>query len=157
MSCSIPLAVKKVFSSIKLRKIKFECNVVNLESAFKLERQKNRNHIHYCSAFFHFSLCATNWEAREKKMRNVSATLPSSASFKLICFLKSLFFLSLLKELVLKPGTELRELWTKAPFPLTFKVYVFNITNPQEVTDGGKVCIYLLMRWKLLIFCVFFL
>lgn len=92
-----------------------------------------------------------------KKMRNVSATLPSSASFKLICFLKSLFFLSLLKELVLKPGTELRELWTKAPFPLTFKVYVFNITNPQEVTDGGKVCIYLLMRWKLLIFCVFFI
>lgn len=41
---------------------------------------------------------------------------------------------------MLKDGTELRKLWSKAPFAVTFKVYVFNITNPDEVVRGGKVC-----------------
>lgn len=37
------------------------------------------------------------------------------------------------------PGTEIRQLWEKAPFAVTFKIYVFNITNPEQVVNGGKV------------------
>lgn len=32
-------------------------------------------------------------------------------------------------------------MWSVAPFAVTFKVYVFNVTNPESVTRGGKVCI----------------
>lgn len=46
------------------------------------------------------------------------------------------------QNLVLKPGSELRELWSEAPFAVTFKVYVFNITNPDDVVQGRKVCYF---------------
>lgn len=44
------------------------------------------------------------------------------------------------QNLALKPGSEIRELWSEAPFAVTFKVYVFNITNPHDVVQGRKVC-----------------
>jgi hypothetical protein len=43
-----------------------------------------------------------------------------------------------MKELNLKPGTQVRETWEKPPFHLDFKVYIFNITNPLEVVQGKK-------------------
>ncbi|XP_070066704.1 sensory neuron membrane protein 1 [Drosophila virilis] len=54
-----------------------------------------------------------------------------------------LAFPMLFKELVkrsvnLKPGSETRQLWEKMPFPLTFKIYVFNVTNAQDIEMGGK-------------------
>lgn len=42
---------------------------------------------------------------------------------------------------MLKPNSEIRELWAKAPFAVTFKVYIFNITNSEDVMRGGKVCL----------------
>ncbi|XP_043866499.1 LOW QUALITY PROTEIN: sensory neuron membrane protein 1-like [Drosophila mojavensis] len=38
----------------------------------------------------------------------------------------------------LKPGSETRQLWEKMPFPLSFKVYVFNVTNSANIEAGGK-------------------
>lgn len=29
-------------------------------------------------------------------------------------------------------------MWTIPPFAVTFKVYLFNVTNPYEVMNGGK-------------------
>lgn len=37
------------------------------------------------------------------------------------------------------PGSDIRKMWENFPFPLQFSVYVFNITNPAEFTDGKKV------------------
>lgn len=43
-----------------------------------------------------------------------------------------------LQQLNLKPGTQMRDMFTVIPFPLDFKVHVFNVTNPNEVETGGK-------------------
>lgn len=40
------------------------------------------------------------------------------------------------------PKSTLRPLYTKVPFPLDFKIYVFNITNKDEVFNGGKTIKY---------------
>ncbi|KAK0097725.1 hypothetical protein PV326_014253 [Microctonus aethiopoides] len=42
------------------------------------------------------------------------------------------------KQSVLKQGSELREMWEDLPFPLDFKIYLFNITNPAEIKAGHK-------------------
>lgn len=35
------------------------------------------------------------------------------------------------------PGSELRELYVKTPFFVNFRVYLFNLTNPDDVTKGS--------------------
>ncbi|KRT85086.1 hypothetical protein AMK59_881, partial [Oryctes borbonicus] len=38
----------------------------------------------------------------------------------------------------MEQGTEQYDRWVKLPFPLQFKVYVFNVTNPDEILEGYK-------------------
>ncbi|XP_074041319.1 sensory neuron membrane protein 1 isoform X2 [Leptinotarsa decemlineata] len=38
----------------------------------------------------------------------------------------------------LGPGNDLREMFIKVPFPLSIKVYLFNVTNPMEIQNGEK-------------------
>ncbi|XP_034102036.1 sensory neuron membrane protein 1-like [Drosophila albomicans] len=50
-----------------------------------------------------------------------------------------MLFQELVKRSVnLKPGSETRQMWEKLPFPMIFKLYVFNVSNPQEIEAGGK-------------------
>lgn len=42
-------------------------------------------------------------------------------------------------DFTLTPGGEIRQTWEKFPFPLNFKVYVFNITNPSQAQNGEKI------------------
>lgn len=42
------------------------------------------------------------------------------------------------KQICLKPGTEIRDMWTAFPLPLDFKVYLFNVTNAEEIQEGKK-------------------
>jgi hypothetical protein len=41
------------------------------------------------------------------------------------------------QQLALKPGSETRQIWTKIPDPLSYKIYIFNVTNPMDVQTGG--------------------
>ncbi|KAK4886688.1 hypothetical protein RN001_002959 [Aquatica leii] len=41
-------------------------------------------------------------------------------------------------NLTLKPGGDVRALYTKVPFAIDFRVYVFNITNPKDVANGDS-------------------
>ncbi|XP_057661882.1 sensory neuron membrane protein 1-like [Diorhabda carinulata] len=34
-------------------------------------------------------------------------------------------------------GMEIREMFLKVPFPLSFKIYIFNVTNPMSIQNGG--------------------
>ncbi|XP_076247574.1 sensory neuron membrane protein 1 [Calliopsis andreniformis] len=42
------------------------------------------------------------------------------------------------KQVALKKGNEMRDLWSDFPLPLDFKIYIFNVTNPAEITAGQK-------------------
>jgi len=43
----------------------------------------------------------------------------------------------LFQNLELKEGAERREIWEKVPYPIDFKIYLFNVTNPMEVQKGA--------------------
>nr|ALR72542.1 sensory neuron membrane protein SNMP1a [Colaphellus bowringi] len=38
----------------------------------------------------------------------------------------------------LAPGNEIRDMFIKVPFALSFKIYLFNVTNPMEIQSGEK-------------------
>lgn len=38
---------------------------------------------------------------------------------------------------VIVEGTEQFDRWVDIPIPFDFKVYVFNVTNPREIENGG--------------------
>ncbi|XP_050087454.1 sensory neuron membrane protein 1 [Anopheles aquasalis] len=42
------------------------------------------------------------------------------------------------QNVLLKPGTQIRGMFEKIPFPLDFKLHLFNVTNPDDVMHGGK-------------------
>ncbi|XP_050507504.1 sensory neuron membrane protein 1-like [Diabrotica virgifera virgifera] len=53
----------------------------------------------------------------------------------------------------LGPGMEIRGMFLKVPFPLSFKIYVFNITNPMEIQNGAipevkEVGPFCFQEWK---------
>nr|AVM18969.1 sensory neuron membrane protein 1 [Holotrichia parallela] len=57
----------------------------------------------------------------------------------------------------LKPGSELREMYMKIPFAITFKIYVFNVTNPDDVAKGltpivQEVGPYMFEEWRSKVF-----
>ncbi|XP_066583077.1 sensory neuron membrane protein 1-like isoform X2 [Prorops nasuta] len=43
------------------------------------------------------------------------------------------------KQIALKPGAEIRDMWSVVPFPLDFKVHLFNVTNADEVQNNGAI------------------
>lgn len=47
-------------------------------------------------------------------------------------------YLFLSKNLNLRRHGLERKIYENLPFPLTFKVYIFNILNKNEVQNGGK-------------------
>lgn len=38
----------------------------------------------------------------------------------------------------LKPGTLMRNMYDRLPFPLIVKIYLFHVENPDEVMNGAK-------------------
>ncbi|XP_015114625.1 sensory neuron membrane protein 1 isoform X1 [Diachasma alloeum] len=42
------------------------------------------------------------------------------------------------KQVTLKPGGDIRDMWEVVPFALDFRVFLFNITNPDEIKAGAK-------------------
>lgn len=43
-----------------------------------------------------------------------------------------------MQQVRLKKGDEIRGFWEKLPQPLDFNIYIFNVTNPKEITSGAK-------------------
>ncbi|XP_030388379.1 sensory neuron membrane protein 1-like [Scaptodrosophila lebanonensis] len=40
------------------------------------------------------------------------------------------------RQINLKEGSDTRQIWEKMPFPMSFKVFVFNVTNAVDIEDG---------------------
>ncbi|XP_012524477.1 sensory neuron membrane protein 1 [Monomorium pharaonis] len=69
--------------------------------------------------------------------------LAGSCTFAIGLISYCIGFPSILKSQVksqvrLKKGDEMRDFWEKLPQPLDFNIYVFNVTNPNEVSSGSK-------------------
>lgn len=77
-----------------------------------------------------------------KKIIKVSVILTLVTSLLGFLIVPKLLHFTLRKSLVLKPDGTLRKLWEKAPFAVDFKVYMFNVTNPDEVKKGGKPIVH---------------
>ncbi|XP_014214799.1 sensory neuron membrane protein 1-like isoform X2 [Copidosoma floridanum] len=58
-------------------------------------------------------------------------------TFGLVIFPEILKFM-VHQQVNLKPGSQLRPLWSKFPFALDFRIYLFNVTNAEEVKNGAK-------------------
>ncbi|XP_015913057.2 lysosome membrane protein 2 isoform X1 [Parasteatoda tepidariorum] len=76
---------------------------------------------------------------RSKKLRTVLLLL--GITFSVIgivgySIFPNLFRVLIAKNLVLQEGKETYEKWKQTPIPVTFKVVLFNITNPAEVVKG---------------------
>ncbi|XP_060529969.1 uncharacterized protein LOC132704160 [Cylas formicarius] len=54
----------------------------------------------------------------------------------LICIRTILYNAILDKMLVLQPDSSVHDLWKITPFPLSFKIYMFNWTNPEDVYNA---------------------
>ncbi|XP_062554263.1 sensory neuron membrane protein 1-like isoform X2 [Armigeres subalbatus] len=57
------------------------------------------------------------------------------------------------QNVLLKPGTQMRGMFEELPFPLDFKLYLFDVINPDEVMKGGKPHVreigpYYFEEWK---------
>ncbi|XP_051174134.1 sensory neuron membrane protein 1-like [Leptopilina boulardi] len=62
--------------------------------------------------------------------------------FSLSVFFFMIAFPKILKSVIHKksalyPGSEIRELWSDLPIPIDFKIYIFNITNAEEIEKGA--------------------
>lgn len=79
---------------------------------------------------------------RHKNIIKFSVILIFVTSLLGFLIIPQLLHLMLRKNLVLKPEGELRKLWEKAPFAVDFKVYMFNVTNPDVVMKGGKPIVH---------------
>ncbi|KAL7019297.1 hypothetical protein ACKWTF_011068 [Chironomus riparius] len=58
------------------------------------------------------------------------------------------------RNVQLRKGSQMRPLFENIPFPLTFKIYIFNITNPDDILNGNKPKLneigpYVFDEWKL--------
>lgn len=67
----------------------------------------------------------------------------SGATFVVILIFGWMAFPALLKNMIkknvaLKEGGDIRNMWTKVPFPIDFKVYMFNVTNARDVSNGDS-------------------
>lgn len=73
----------------------------------------------------------------EKFAKISSALLVLSVLWCMILFPKLLKVIVKMQS-VLKPGARNREkIYLNLPFELDFRLYMFNITNPEEVQQGG--------------------
>ncbi|KAL1489742.1 hypothetical protein ABEB36_013677 [Hypothenemus hampei] len=95
-----------------------------------------------------FSKKVTGLKNTKKKYRIIKMRLSlkiivgSACSFLFIILIGFILFPHVIKSQVkkmvnLKPGQDIREMFLKVPFPLSFKVYIFSVVNPDEVQKGA--------------------
>nr|XP_018916083.1 PREDICTED: sensory neuron membrane protein 1-like [Bemisia tabaci] len=82
------------------------------------------------------------------------ASVLAGATFYIHNFFFPDFMVKTMKEeKTLKRDGEIRKAWERAPIPLEFKVYLFNVTNPNEAAKGAKIHLqqvgpYVYDEWK---------
>ncbi|CAG9861579.1 unnamed protein product [Phyllotreta striolata] len=111
--------------------------------------------------FRHVPLLLNKVKAGKIKMKMrfpVKLAIGSFCAFLFIVIVGFVMFprmiTSKVKQMVnLAPGMEIRGMFLKVPFGLSFKVYIFNVTNPMEIQEGAipevkEVGPFCFLEWK---------
>ncbi|XP_072940393.1 xanthine dehydrogenase-like [Epargyreus clarus] len=113
--------------------IEYPCTVENIFSAVghKLEHFK----LHFI-----LQISVSHCKMYFPKHLKIAAGFTGAAIFGIVfgwAMFPAILKSQLKKEMALSKKTDVRQMWEKIPFPLDFKVYLFNYTNAEEVHKGA--------------------
>ncbi|XP_066245553.1 sensory neuron membrane protein 1-like [Euwallacea similis] len=73
-----------------------------------------------------------------KKIALTGGALAAGAVLWKIWLFGAILRFGIKDQTALRRRNEVRDIYLKLPFPLNFKIYFFNVTNPEEIQNGAK-------------------
>ncbi|XP_031830913.2 sensory neuron membrane protein 1 isoform X2 [Nomia melanderi] len=79
---------------------------------------------------------------KPKKLMIIGGSMFGFGFIVLMIIFPPIVKMQIKRQVSLRHGTEMRDLWTDFPLPLDFKIHLFNVTNPNEIMAGQKPIVH---------------